>query len=148
MTLGTDAHLKDWENLEAYDFPKIAIIRRVLNKTRTKKKCTITLMAPNWLTKDWYPDLRGANDRRTHNIPQKEGSSLTAPFSQDHQSPPAAKADHLENVKQMVQNRSFPRRATECIAKSHGPSSRKTYQSNGRSNGNGIKVRGYSLQIP
>ena len=54
---GTDALLQPWDDLQAYAFPPIAIIRRVLVKLRSKKNCELTLIAPFWPQRDWFPDL-------------------------------------------------------------------------------------------
>ena len=54
---GTDALLQAWDDLQAYAFPPIAIIRRVLLKLRSSKNCELTLIAPFWPQRDWFPDL-------------------------------------------------------------------------------------------
>ena len=54
---GTDALLQPWDDLQAYAFPPIAIIRRVLVKLRSSKNCELTLIAPFWPQRDWFPDL-------------------------------------------------------------------------------------------
>ena len=54
---GTDALLQSWDDLQAYAFPPIAIIRRVLRKLRSSKNCELTLIAPFWPQRDWFPDL-------------------------------------------------------------------------------------------
>ena len=54
---GTDALLQPWDNLQAYAFPPIAIIRRVLVKLRSSKNCELTLIAPFWPQREWFPDL-------------------------------------------------------------------------------------------
>ena len=54
---GTDALLQSWDNLQAYAFPPIAIIRRVLVKLRSSKNCVLTLIAPFWTQREWFPDL-------------------------------------------------------------------------------------------
>ena len=54
---GTDALLQPWDDLQAYAFPPIAIIRRVLLKLRSSKNCESTLIAPFWPQRDWFPDL-------------------------------------------------------------------------------------------
>ena len=54
---GTDALLQSWDNLQAYAFPPIAIIRRVLVKLRSSKNCELTLIAPFWPQREWFPDL-------------------------------------------------------------------------------------------
>ena len=43
---GVDAFLQPWVNLQAYAFPPIAIIRRVLLKLRASHHCDLTLIAP------------------------------------------------------------------------------------------------------
>ena len=45
---GVDAFLKPWDNLQAYAFPPIAIIRRVLLKLRASHHCDLTLITPFW----------------------------------------------------------------------------------------------------
>ena len=54
---GTDALLQSWDNIQAYAFPPIAIIRRVLVKLRSSKNCELTLIAPFWPQREWFPDL-------------------------------------------------------------------------------------------
>ena len=54
---GTDALLQPWDDLQAYAFPPIAIIRRVLVKLRSSKNCELTLIAPFWPQREWFPDL-------------------------------------------------------------------------------------------
>ena len=54
---GTDALLQPWDNLQAYAFPPIAIIRRVLVKLRSSKNCELTLIDPFWPQREWFPDL-------------------------------------------------------------------------------------------
>ena len=54
---GTDALFQPWDDLQAYAFPPIAIIRRVLLKLRSSKNCELTLIAPFWPQREWFPDL-------------------------------------------------------------------------------------------
>ena len=54
---GTDALLQGWDNLQAYAFPPIAIIRRVLLKLRSSRNCELTLVAPFWPQREWFPDI-------------------------------------------------------------------------------------------
>ena len=51
------AILQPWDNLQAYAFPPIAIIRRVLVKLRSSRNCELTLIAPFWPQREWFPDL-------------------------------------------------------------------------------------------
>ena len=54
---GTDALLQPWDNLQAYSCPPIAIIRRVPVKLRSSRNCELTLIAPFWPQREWFPDL-------------------------------------------------------------------------------------------
>ena len=54
---GTDALLQPWDDLQAYAFSPIAIIRRVLVKLRSSRNCELTLIAPFWPQREWFPDL-------------------------------------------------------------------------------------------
>ena len=46
-----------WDNLQAYAFPPIAIIRRVLVKLRSSRNCELTLVTLFWPQREWFPDL-------------------------------------------------------------------------------------------
>ena len=52
MSAGTDAFLQSWDGLQAYAFPPVAIIPRVLAKLRAS-----TLVAPHWAQRPWFSDL-------------------------------------------------------------------------------------------
>ena len=54
---GVDAFLQPWDNLQAYAFSPIAIIKRVLLKLRASHNCNLTLIAPFWPQREWFPDL-------------------------------------------------------------------------------------------
>ena len=57
LSAGTDAFLQDWEGLQAYAFPPFALVRAVLNKARVTRNLDLTLIAPFWPQKEWFPDL-------------------------------------------------------------------------------------------
>ena len=54
---GTDAFLQSWDGLQAYAFPPFAIIPRVLAKLRKSRGTELTLVAPHWAQRPWFPDL-------------------------------------------------------------------------------------------
>ena len=54
---GVDAFLQPWDNLQSYAFPPIAIITRVLLKLRASHICDLTLIAPFWPQREWFPAL-------------------------------------------------------------------------------------------
>ena len=49
--------LQPWDHLQGYAFPPFALIRPVLNKLRASVGTEITLIAPFWMQKEWFPDL-------------------------------------------------------------------------------------------
>ena len=57
MAVGTDAMLQPWNDLQAYAFPPFAMIRQVLNKIMSSSNLTLTLIAPFWPAREWFPDL-------------------------------------------------------------------------------------------
>ena len=57
MSAGTDAFLQSWDGLQAYAFPPVAIIPRVLAKLRASTGTDLTLVAPHWAQRPWFSDL-------------------------------------------------------------------------------------------
>ena len=57
QSAGTDAFLQSWDSLQAYAFPPFAIIPRVLAKLRESLGTELTLVAPHWAQRPWFPDL-------------------------------------------------------------------------------------------
>ena len=54
---GTDAFLQSWDGLQAYAFPPVAVIPRVLAKLRASSGTELTLVAPHWAQRPWFSDL-------------------------------------------------------------------------------------------
>ena len=57
MAAGTDAFLQTWNGMDVYAFPPFSIVRQVLNKLRASNSTNMTLIAPFWAQKEWFPDL-------------------------------------------------------------------------------------------
>ena len=57
MALGTDAMIQSWDNLQAYAFPPFGLIQSVIQKLRQSNNTELTLIAPFWPQKCWFPDL-------------------------------------------------------------------------------------------
>ena len=54
---GVDAMLQSWDCFQAYAFPPFGMIQQVLLKLCQSKGVTLTLIAPFWPQKAWFPDL-------------------------------------------------------------------------------------------
>ena len=57
MSAAADAFLQSWDGLQAYAFPLVAIIPRVLAKLRASTGTELTLVAPHWAQRPWFSDL-------------------------------------------------------------------------------------------
>ena len=57
MSAGTDAFLQSWDGLQAYAFPPVAFIPRVLAKLWSSMGTELTLVAPHWAQRPWFSDL-------------------------------------------------------------------------------------------
>ena len=57
LSAGTDAFLQSWDGLQAYAFPPVAIIPRVLAKLQASRGAELTLVAPHWAQRPWFSDL-------------------------------------------------------------------------------------------
>ena len=57
LAAGTDAFLQRWDGLQAYAFPSWSVIPQVLAKLRVSPGTELTLIAPYWPQRAWFPDL-------------------------------------------------------------------------------------------
>ena len=57
LAAGTDVFLQSRDGLQAYAFPPWSIIPRVLAKLRESRGTELTLVAPYWPQRPWFPDL-------------------------------------------------------------------------------------------
>ena len=54
---GTDAFLQSWDGLQAYTFPPVAVIPRVLAKLRASTGTELALVTPHWAQRPWFSTL-------------------------------------------------------------------------------------------
>ena len=57
MAAGMDAMLQSRDSLQVYAFPPFAMISQVLAKVRFSQSLELTLIAPLWPQRPWFPDL-------------------------------------------------------------------------------------------
>ena len=55
--LGTDALLQSWDGWQAYAFPPWSLIPAVLKKLLSSSGVLLTIVAPYWPQRLWFPDL-------------------------------------------------------------------------------------------
>ena len=96
---GTDAFLQPWDDLQAYAFPPIAIIRRVLLKLRSSKNCELTLIAPFLASEGLVSRPSGTVIRRSHHTVRSKRSTKTAPLPPVPPKSAYASADCMATLK-------------------------------------------------
>ena len=57
QSAGTDAFLQSWDGLLAYAFPPWSVIPQVLAKLCASRGTYLTLVAPYWPQRPWFPEL-------------------------------------------------------------------------------------------
>ena len=72
MSAGEDAFLQSWDGLQAYAFPPVAIIPRVLAKLRASTGTELTLVAPHWAQRPWFSDLLQLSLAHPVNLPARQ----------------------------------------------------------------------------
>ena len=87
MAAGTDALLQPWNDLQAYAFPPIAIIGRVLLKLRSSKNCELTLITPFWPQRDWFPNILELLSDIPIELPKRRDLLRQPHFHRFHQNP-------------------------------------------------------------
>ena len=55
--MGTGALLRNWNGWQAYAFPPWSLIPAVLKKLRSSSGVLLTIVAPYWPQRAWFPDL-------------------------------------------------------------------------------------------
>ena len=89
MALETDAFLQSWDHLEMYAFPPPAVVRRVLNKLMQSEGTRMTLIAPLWPQKEWFPDLLGLLVDSPRILPHRRDLLRQPHFHRFHRNLPA-----------------------------------------------------------
>ena len=56
-SLGTDTLLQNWNGWQAYAFPHWSLLPGVLEKLRSTSGVLLTIIAPYWPQRPWFPDL-------------------------------------------------------------------------------------------
>ena len=67
-TIGTDALLQNWDEHQVYAFPPWSMMPLVLKKLRSSSGVLMTLIAPFWPQRPWFPDLLDLVDLGTDQL--------------------------------------------------------------------------------
>ena len=85
QAIAVDALLQNWDNIQGYAFPPTAIIRKVINHLRESTGTTVTLIAPHWPQKEWFPDLMELSIDRPIQLPLRHDLLKQPHFARYHQ---------------------------------------------------------------
>ena len=116
---GTDALLQPWDNLQAYAFPPIAIIRRVLVKLRSSRNCELTLIVPG---------PSGTVVRCSHRTVKSKKSSKTAPLPPLPLKSAYASADCMVTIRRFARQAGFSSTVAGQLVFCRRQSTRLNYQ--------------------
>ena len=97
-----DAFLQPWDNLQAYAFPLIAIIKRVLIKLRASHNCDLTLLAPLLASKGMVSRSAGTSIRHSNRTTQTSRSAATTAFPSVSRKSPYASSDCVATLRRFA----------------------------------------------
>ena len=81
LAIAVDALNIPWENLDAYAFPPVAILGKVVEKLLNSPGNRIILIAPGWPNMPWFWDLVDMSSQIPLSLPNVP-HLLTQPFNQ------------------------------------------------------------------
>ena len=102
-----DKFLQPWDNLQAYAFPPIAIIRRVLLKLRASHHCDLTLIAPFLASNGMVSRSSGTSIRHSNRTTQAPRSDATTAFPSVSRKSPNASSDCVATLKRFARQAGF-----------------------------------------
>ena len=125
---GTDAFLQSWDGLQAYAFPPVAVIPRVLAKLRASKGTELTLVTPHWAPAPLVlgPDPAFAGSSSVPAVPSRP--LALASVSSYLPGSPSAQASCLATLQRFTRAAGFSSAVAEQSSLARRPSSRAVYQ--------------------
>ena len=104
---GVVAFLQPWDNLQAYAFPPIAIIKRVILKLRASHNCDLTSDRPLLASKGMVSRATGTSIRHSNRTTQTSRSAATIAFPSVARKSPYASSDCMATLKQFASQAGF-----------------------------------------
>ena len=104
---GVVAFLQPWDNLQAYAFPPIAIIKRVLLKLRASHNCDLTSDRPLLASKGMVSRSTGTSIRHSNRTTQTSRSAATTAFPSVARKSPYASSDCVATLKRFASQAGF-----------------------------------------
>lgn len=80
-----DAMFMDWSDLDLYAFPPFKILRQVISKFSSHRNVRMTLVAPFWPSREWFPDLLNLLSDFPRLLPERPDLLRQPHFQRFHQ---------------------------------------------------------------
>ena len=142
---GTDAFLQSWDGLQAYAFPPVSLIPRVLAKLRASSGTELTLVAPHWAQRPWFADLLLLSLAPPVTLPSRR-DLLRLPRSLPGS--PSAQASCLETLQRFTRAAGFSSAVAIQSSLARRPSSRALYQHRWSVYRSWCREQGHSVSRP
>ena len=120
---GVDAFLQPWDNLQAYAFPPIAIIRRVVLKLRASHPDRPLLASKGMVSRS-----SGTSIRHSNRTTQTSRYAATTTFPSVSRKSPNALSDCVETLKRFTRQAGFSETVAGQLALCRRTSTRLNYQ--------------------
>ena len=115
-------------HLQAYAFPLIAIIKRVLLKLRASHNCDLTLLAPLLASKGMVSRSAGTSIRHSNRTTQTSRSAATTAFPSVSRKSPYASSDCVATLRRFASQAGFSASGAGQLALCRRKSTRLNYQ--------------------
>ena len=119
--LGTDVLLQSWNGWQAYAFPPWSLIPAVLKKLQSSSGVLLTIIAPYWPQRPWFPDLLDLVVDGPVALPQSRDLLRQPHFHRFHLGVQAV-ASCLETIQRFTRARGFSKRVEQQVSLACRPS--------------------------
>ena len=143
-----DALIQPWDHLQAYAFPPFSLIQRVLTKVRGSLNLEMTLVAPFWPPRPWFPDLLDLLVEVPVLLPHRRDLLRQPHFHQFHGNLRCAGADWVSHCQRSGRHFGFSARVARQLAFSRRHSTRLNYQSKWSTFRTWCHSHGHSVSCP
>ena len=148
IALGTDALLQNWNGWQAYAFPPWSLIPAVLKKLRSSSGVLLTIIAPYWPQRPWFPDLLDLVVDGPVALPQSRDLLRQPHFHRFHLGGVQAVPSCLETIKRFTRAGGFSKHVAQQVSLARRPSLRAGYQSKWLVFRQWCRSKGHSISRP
>ena len=146
--MGPDALLRNWNGWQAYAFPPWSLLPAGLKNLRSSSGVLLTIVAPYWPQRQWFPDLLDLVVDGPVALPQFRDFLHQPHFHWFSSGSLQAVSSCLMTIKRFTRAGGFSRRVAQQVSLARRPSSRAGYQSKWLVFRRWCKSEGHSISHP